>query len=84
MKHITIANKEKINSEVAWEMLQSASLIRTGKGKKRQEWNPAVDDKAEILKDVIGPSGNLRAPSWKIGNEYVVGFNPELYSEVFG
>ena len=65
-------------------MLQSASLIRTGKGKKRQEWNPAVDDKVEILKDVIGPSGNLRAPSWKIGNEYVVGFNPELYSEVFG
>jgi len=39
-------------------MLQSASLIRTGKGKKRQEWNPAVDNKAEILKDVIGPSGN--------------------------
>ena len=65
-------------------MLQSASLIRTDKGKKRQEWNPAVDDKVEILKDVIGPSGNLRAPSWKIGNEYVVGFNPELYSEVFG
>jgi hypothetical protein len=65
-------------------MLQSASLIRTGKGKKWQEWNPAADDKAEILKDVIGPSGNLRAPSWKIGNEFVVGFNPELYAEVFG
>ena len=84
METRVFANKEKINSEIAWEMLQSASLIRTGKGKKRQEWNPAVDDKAEILKDVIGPSGNLRAPSWKIGNEYVVGFNPELYSEVFG
>ena len=65
-------------------MLKSASLIRTGKGKKQQEWNPAADDKAEILKDVIGPSGNLRAPSWKIGNEFVVGFNPELYAEVFG
>ncbi len=78
------ANKEKINSQAAWEMLKSASLIRTGKGKKRQEWNPAADDKVEILKDVIGPSGNLRAPSWKIGNEFVVGFNPELYAEVFG
>jgi hypothetical protein len=65
-------------------MLESASLIRTGKGKKRQEWNPAADDKVEILKDVIGPSGNLRAPTWKIGNEFVVGFNPELYAEVFG
>jgi hypothetical protein len=65
-------------------MLKSASLIRTGKGKKQQEWNPATDDQAEILKDVIGPSGNLRAPTWKIGNVFVVGFNPELYAEVFG
>ena len=64
-------------------MLKSASLIRTGKGTKQQKWNPASDDKADILKDVIGPSGNLRAPTWKIGNEFVVGFNPELYAEVF-
>ncbi len=64
--------------------MESASLILTGKGKKRQEWNPASDDKANILKDVIGPSGNLRAPTWRIGNEFLVGFNPELYEEVFG
>ena len=78
-----IANKDKINSDTAWEMLGSASRIRTGKGKKQQEWKPAIDDKVEILKDVIGPSGNLRAPTWRIGNEFIVGFNPELYEEVF-
>jgi len=65
-------------------MMESASLIRTGKGKKRQEWNPTLDEKADILKDVIGPSGNLRAPTWRVGNDYIVGFNPELYEEVFG
>ena len=64
--------------------MESASLILTGKGKKRQEWNPDSDDKATILKDVIGPSGNLRAPTWRMGNEFIVGFNPELYEEVFG
>jgi len=64
--------------------MESASLILTGKGKKRQEWNPDSDDKANILKDVIGPSGNLRAPTWRIGNEFIVGYNPELYEEVFG
>ena len=78
-----IANKNKIDSNTAWEMLGSASRIRTGKGKKQQEWKPATDDKIEILKDVIGPSGNLRAPTWRIGNEFIVGFNPELYEEVF-
>ena len=64
-------------------MLQSASLIRTGKGKKTNVWKPSIDEKEEILKDVIGPSGNLRAPTWRIGNEFIVGFNPELYQEMF-
>tara|TARA_B100001741_G_scaffold106949_1_gene88133 strand:- start:214 stop:411 length:198 start_codon:yes stop_codon:yes gene_type:complete len=65
-------------------MLKSASLIRTGKGKKTNVWNPSTDEKEEILKDVIGPSGNLRAPTWRIGTEFIVGFNPELYQEMFG
>ena len=64
-------------------MLKSASRIRTVKGKKQQEWNPVENDKKEILKDVIGPSGNLRAPAWRIGDEFIVGFNTELYEEVF-
>ena len=79
-----IANKEKIDSKAAWELLQSASLIRTGKGKKTNVWNPSIDAKEEILKDVIGPSGNLRAPAWKVGTEFIVCFNPELYQEMFG
>ena len=65
-------------------MLKSASLIRTGKGKKTNVWNPSTDQKEGILKDVIGPSGNLRAPAWRIGTEFIVGFNPELYEEMFG
>ena len=65
-------------------MLKSASLIRTGKGKKTNLWKPSTDQKEEILKDVIGPSGNLRAPAWRIGTEFIVGFNPDLYEEIFG
>tara|TARA_Y100001949_G_scaffold114471_1_gene97319 strand:- start:289 stop:486 length:198 start_codon:yes stop_codon:yes gene_type:complete len=65
-------------------LLQSASLIRTGKGNKRNVWNPSIDAKEEILKDVIGPSGNLRAPTWRVATEFIVGFNPELYQEMFG
>jgi len=65
-------------------LLHSASLIRTGKGKKTNVWNPSIDAKEEILKDVIGPSGNLRAPAWRVGTEFIVGFNSELYQEMFG
>ena len=84
METRVFANKEKINSKDAWKMMQSATLIRTCKGINKQVWNPTSVDKTEILKDVICPSGNLRAPTWKIGNEFVVGFNPELYAEIFG
>ena len=47
-------------------------------------WNPQTDNREEILKSVMGPSGNLRAPTWKIDREFLVGFSPEQYQEVLG
>lgn len=32
----------------------------------------------------MGRSGNLRAPSIKMGKTWLVGYNEELYSETFG
>ncbi len=29
----------------------------------------------------MGPSGNLRAPTFKLGNRYLVGFNDEMYKQ---
>ncbi len=64
-------------------MVKSAQVIHTGKGKQMRKWDPASDAKEEILKDIMGPSGNLRAPCFRIGKEFVVGFNPDLYAERF-
>jgi hypothetical protein len=36
------------------------------------------------LKDVIGRSGNLRAPTLQVGDVILIGFNDELYQEQFG
>jgi len=52
-------------------------------GKKIVEYNPA-DDKAEMLDKVSGRTGNLRAPTTKVGNTFFVGFNEELYQERLG
>ena len=38
---------------------------------------------AELMKLVLGPTGNLRAPTLKVGNRIVVGFNQEMYESVF-
>ena len=41
-----------------------------------------VDDEV-VNKFLLGPTGNLRAPTMKIGNALLVGFNQELYDQVF-
>ena len=84
MNEITNASKEKIDANQAWEMIKSASSIHVAKGKKAISWNPKSDDRDEILKTVMGPSGNLRAPTWKIGSDILVGFSEEQYQQVFG
>ncbi len=77
------ARKERIDADAAWELLQSAVSIATAKGKKVQKFNPKSDDKADILKQVMGPSGNLRAPTFRIRGSFVIGFNKELYDRAF-
>ena len=37
----------------------------------------------EQLKLMLGPTGNLRAPTLRLGKTLVVGFNEEMYSKIF-
>jgi len=73
--------KEKLNAEDSWKMVQSAKRITAARGKKVVIFDPKKDDKDTILKSIIGPSGNLRAPAFRIKDEYIIGFNPELYEK---
>lgn len=51
------------------------------KGKKMQRFEKVREEKAAILQQVMGPSGNLRAPAYRVKDDFVVGFNPELYAQ---
>ena len=75
------AKKTRIADDEAWTMLQAAESVTIAKGKKYQTFNPATDDKAAILKQAMGPSGNLRAPTYRVKNRFVIGFNAELYED---
>ena len=41
----------------------------------------SLDDEV-LLGHLIGPSGNLRAPTAIVGDTLYVGFNPEMYEEL--
>lgn len=78
------ARKVKIPADQAWDQLKAAGTISVAKGKKMLKFDVATAAKDEILKRVMGPSGNLRAPTYRVGDTFVVGFNLDLYEEWLG
>ena len=41
-------------------------------------------DDETLLKHLIGPTGNLRAPTVRVGDTLAVGFNEEAYRKLLG
>ncbi len=66
--------------------MKQASQVLVARGKKLLEFDmkksPPTDD--ELLKGVIGPSGNLRAPTIVVGKTVLVGYHEDAYQQVFG
>ena len=67
-------------------MVKSSSHLLVAKGKKVVELDLKKDkpSEEEVLKLILGPTGNLRAPTLKVGKKLVVGFDDEMYASVFG
>jgi arsenate reductase-like glutaredoxin family protein len=81
IKEAVEARKEKIEGDDAWAILGAADELIVGRGKKFQVFDPKKDDKEAILKVCLGRTGNLRAPTLKMGGRVVVGFNDEMYAQ---
>jgi arsenate reductase-like glutaredoxin family protein len=56
------------------------------KGKKveRIDLRKGKPDKATVARLMIGPSGNLRAPTLRVGKKILVGFDEESYEKLLG
>lgn len=77
------AKKETLDTDGAAALLKTAEKIYVTSGKKILEYNPS-EDFDEMLKKATGRTGNLRAPTLKIGNTFYVGFNVEMYENLVG
>jgi arsenate reductase-like glutaredoxin family protein len=80
-----IANRTKIGRAEALALARGCDEVVAARGKKvtrvRLADRPSDDELAAVL---LGPSGNLRAPAIRRGRTLVIGFQPELYAELFG
>ncbi len=77
------ATKERYGADALPGLLEGATRIVVAKGKKVLEFKPGKDEHEDIAKVVLGPSGNLRAPSIRMGKTWLVGFNEEAYTAKF-
>ncbi len=86
MAKVTVdATKERIDAAKALALLAGIDTILAMKGKKIERLNLKKDrpDDGAILALIMGPTGNLRAPTAKVGKTMLVGFNEEAYREQF-
>lgn len=78
------ATKTRYSEEDALALLAGIDTLIATKGKKIETFDLKKDrpDDATLLARMMGPTGNLRAPTARVGRTLVVGFNPEVYADV--
>ena len=78
------AKKTRLGLLDAREMLKGADVLIAARGKEveRLDLEAERPDKATVERLMLGPTGNLRAPTLRVGRTLVVGFDEETYRKV--
>lgn len=77
------AKKQRFDREGALGLLQGVSTLLVAKGKKVTQVDLDKDrpDDDTLAKLMLGPTGNLRAPTLRRGKTLIVGFHEDTYSQ---
>ena len=79
----TVSANQKLQASDAKLLLGSASRLVAMKGKKVSEFNLLDKVNKDSVDAMLGPTGNLRAPTIRVGSTYLVGYNEEIFSAEF-
>jgi hypothetical protein len=74
----------KLGRSDAAALAKGASKVVVAKGKKVDTFSPGGKAPKACVDAMLGPTGNLRAPTLRSGKTVVVGFNDDLFGELFG
>jgi len=81
------ARKVRYGPAAALALLDGIDTLIVARGKTvvtnrlNSELHERLDD-AELLARLIGPTGNLRAPTARVGRTLIVGFSAEVYEHL--
>jgi hypothetical protein len=71
----------KLGRKEAAEIAKQASLIVVAKGKQVDEFKPGGKADSDAVDAMLGPTGNLRAPTIRLGTIVIVGFNEDVFKD---
>jgi arsenate reductase-like glutaredoxin family protein len=72
----------KLGRDDAVALAKKARAVVVAKGKKVDEFKVKGTPDDAVVDAMLGPTGNLRAPTILVGTTLVVGFNEDAYSKV--
>ena len=80
------AKKDTIKGEKALAVLANVDDLHVAKGKKviHVDLRKSRPPRSELLELLLGPTGNLRAPTIRKGRTLLVGFDEATYKSVLG
>jgi arsenate reductase-like glutaredoxin family protein len=80
----TDAKKATIKGPAALSVLDGVDELYVAKGKKVEhvDLRRAKPDRATLLGLLLGPTGNLRAPTLRKGRALIVGFDEGTYKDL--
>ena len=79
-----VSASRKLGREEAIAMLKASSKLLVAKGKKVTKFATAGKATDETIAAMLGPTGNLRAPTLRVGKTILVGFEEAMFRSVFG
>jgi hypothetical protein len=80
------AKKQTIKGDQALGVLAGVDQLYAAKGKRvvHVDLRKSKPDRAALLGLLLGPTGNLRAPTLRKGRTLLVGFDESTYRRVLG
>ena len=80
----SVPASRKLGADEARALAAAATTVIVAKGKQVQTFKPGGKPDGEVIAARLGPTGNLRAPTFVSGKTVVVGFSEASYAEVLG
>ena len=74
-----VSASSKLGRSDAAGIAKKASKVIVAKGKKVDEFKTAGKAPKAAVDAMLGPTGNLRAPTLRAGKTVIVGFNEDAY-----